>query len=730
MVSLAVILTGPALIGRAALGPDRLLDWDPLYRKGPPPPLPSATDYSPIVLDFPGDLAFALGLGSGRLDSWNPLVGGGAPLWAEHSGPFFPLKLPFYTAPSRSTYNVFLTLRLVAAGVGAYLLARRRGLAPTAAIAAGATFELSGSLLASLAFGNSSAPFMLPWVILGSFAIAETRSWRAAAGAGIALGITGSCGHPTLILMVFAAFAAAIIGHMLSSWRHPLIAFSIGVYAFAAVCLGLALAAPSLLPLAELASIGTSYKTLPIATAARNFTLNYSRQQFWAALLHGDLLSPPLDPTAHVPLASLLLAPAVMAVLAGVLARRLTGALVGIALLGIALALAPMMAIWMNWLPGLRLILPTYAWSLVALPLTQILGDGVDALAGLRTRWSGAIAFGLTAGIILGRLTLAPSVLRPPSAVLGGPPSPAVQFLHARLATGDARMIGLPLWLGFPWTPMLFDLPDFRNVSALTVRRYLEYLQATSPKVSDFTTQVIPVTSSPLLDLAAVRYVVLPARSFFDKVDALLLTLPARPAEDDRNMPVVYADESVVVHENRAALPRIRIVHRVEQLPGEDAAREWAEAVGERTEHASELGLEDMVVLEPDARNIPPPPAAGERSATESVRLLSNSDPDRLLIEAHLETPGFVVIADTYYPGWNAWVDGVPAHIYPANLLFRAVPVPAGTHTLDLRYEPNSFRYGLGLAIVAMIFCGGTMLLTKARGSSPGLIANVQRRFC
>jgi len=334
------------------------------------------------------------------------------------------------------------------------------------------------------------------------------------------------------------------------------------------------------------------------------------------------------------------------------------------------------------------------------------------------------IALALTAVIILGRLAMAPSILRPLSAVLGGPPSPAVQFLRARLASGDARMIGLPLFLGYPWTPMLFDVPDLRNVSALTVRRYQEYLQAISPKISDFTTQVIPVTSSPLLDLAAVRYVVLPARFSSDTVDALLAP-PARPREDDPNMPVVYKDESVVVHENRTALPRIRIVHRVEQLPGEDAASEWAQAVGARTQHASELGFADMVILEPGAHDIPAPPGAGERSATESVRLLSDNDPDRLLIEAHLETPGFVVIADTYYPGWNAWIDGVPATIYPANLLFRAVPVPAGTHTLDLRYEPISFRYGLGLAVVAMIFSVGAILLTGQRGRSPG---NAQRR--
>ena len=41
-------------------------------------------------------------LHAGRLPGWNPLSAAGAPLWAEQAGPFFPLKLPFYLAPSQS----------------------------------------------------------------------------------------------------------------------------------------------------------------------------------------------------------------------------------------------------------------------------------------------------------------------------------------------------------------------------------------------------------------------------------------------------------------------------------------------------------------------------------------------------------------------------------------------------------------------------------------------------
>src|SRR5262249_10571023 len=104
----AVVLTGPALVGRSALGPESILDWDPLLRTQPVPPFPPAIDCTPILLHFPKDLSFARGLHGGRVDAWNPLAGCGMPLWAEQSGPFFPLKLPFYVAPSRQSYDLFL----------------------------------------------------------------------------------------------------------------------------------------------------------------------------------------------------------------------------------------------------------------------------------------------------------------------------------------------------------------------------------------------------------------------------------------------------------------------------------------------------------------------------------------------------------------------------------------------------------------------------------------------
>jgi len=61
--------------------------------------------------------------------------------------------------------------------------------------------------------------------------------------------------------------------------------------------------------------------------------------------------------------------------------------------------------------------------------------------------------------------------------------------------------------------------------------------------------------------------------------------------------------------------------------------------------------------------------------------------------------PVFVVVADTWLPGWTAAVDGARAPVHRVNHLMRGVPVPGGAHRLELRYVPQGCdRVGGGLA--------------------------------
>jgi len=85
--------------------------------------------------------------------------------------------------------------------------------------------------------------------------------------------------------------------------------------------------------------------------------------------------------------------------------------------------------------------------------------------------------------------------------------------------------------------------------------------------------------------------------------------------------------------------------------------------------------------------------------------LITNRTPNT--IEATLkELPEtrMLVFMDSWYPGWHAWVDGSEVPIFKANDAFKAIIVPAGTHTIAFTFRPMSFYIGL---ITSLVVFGG-----------------------
>ena len=70
-------------------------------------------------------------------------------------------------------------------------------------------------------------------------------------------------------------------------------------------------------------------------------------------------------------------------------------------------------------------------------------------------------------------------------------------------------------------------------------------------------------------------------------------------------------------------------------------------------------------------------------------------------------TTGILVLSEVAYPGWVATLDGSPAPIHVANGLLRAVPLPAGAHLVELRFESPTLRIGVGIsAMTAALLLG------------------------
>jgi len=67
--------------------------------------------------------------------------------------------------------------------------------------------------------------------------------------------------------------------------------------------------------------------------------------------------------------------------------------------------------------------------------------------------------------------------------------------------------------------------------------------------------------------------------------------------------------------------------------------------------------------------------------------------------------PSLVVVAQTYYHDWRAFVDGHQTPLLRANHAFQAIQVPAGTHQIRLAYEDRAFETGASVSIVAWLVC-------------------------
>jgi len=95
---------------------------------------------------------------------------------------------------------------------------------------------------------------------------------------------------------------------------------------------------------------------------------------------------------------------------------------------------------------------------------------------------------------------------------------------------------------------------------------------------------------------------------------------------------------------------------------------------------------------------------------------VKTSAPSKLLLEINNPDPGYLVIADVWYPGWQAFVDGEPTSILHANYLFRAVALPSGEHEVIIAYQPKGFYWGAlvsGLALGNLVILGGRWLKNK-----------------
>ena len=98
-------------------------------------------------------------------------------------------------------------------------------------------------------------------------------------------------------------------------------------------------------------------------------------------------------------------------------------------------------------------------------------------------------------------------------------------------------------------------------------------------------------------------------------------------------------------------------------------------------------------------------PLAGGSTTPVWTAQVTDYKSNTITIAVNSDRDGFLVLSEAYYPGWRAFVDGTETPVYRTNYVSRGMPVPAGSHTVIVEYQPATFTLGAWLSVATLALC-------------------------
>jgi hypothetical protein len=289
--------------------------------------------------------------------------------------------------------------------------------------------------------------------------------------------------------------------------------------------------------------------------------------------------------------------------------------------------------------------------------------------------------------------------------------------LEVPLLIGDASFSEILKEKHLPCMNLLHGLHDIWGNDVVRIKRAEDLYKALTSAPS--------ISATNLLDLYGVRYVI-----------------SVTPIEGDPRFELIYSrieglqgekeellkGNTIKLYRNRDPLPRAWLAtdHRVL-----DEKSILAMLSGKEFNPRKEVLLEETPggatpnsLFRRQAPNRAGTGQAGEPRTPNSISGLPefvSENNNRIDLHVTTKEDAFLVLSDTYFPGWKAYVDGNPVKIFRANYNFRAVSIPPGKHDVKFVYRPTSVRLGvlvtsLGIIGIAVVGFSSRFKVTKRRG--------------
>lgn len=697
-----------------------------------------------------------------RLPLWDPHLMGGLPGLAQgklYSNPVF--LLLELVLPVERAYSWLTVISVLIGAACAFALLRVVGCGRTGAVAGSLAFAFNLEIVGWILDPSvASTSLWFPAVFLGVELALRRRDWRWGGVTALAFAIQILSGS------ILQAFYCAVSLGLVSGFRGVWSAASsrrLAAFPPAPLVAGLGLVAGALLAAVQLLPCLELYGQTPRGEAIGEvglLPLKYLTllvaPEFWGTTTHGGSywgFFNPSETGLYFGLLPLLAVPFGLAARDRGLAAGLFG--LGLATLLAVYAVPPFRQlvqlaypVWLNTHPARIYVVTVFAWAMVA-------GLGVDWLVRRRPRRALALAAGVALALAAGLAALpwALDLLRPDkaypararalleaagwAALAGGvlalgsssrvsrstfatalvgaaaldlwaaggdvnpafdrsrlyPTTPSIQALRSVVTAepGPARVLNVRSNAILPGdSAQVYGLQVASGYSSWALTRAYAYARLTAHDNLALNFLYYRDCCDPLLDAFNVRYVV---------ADPGLVPTGATSPADSPALELVH-DGPNRIYRNRNALPRAYLVHSVVEVdPGD------YEAAGAAMGPGFDPGREAVV----EGRLGERPAATVGPDRVEIVRY----EPERVEVRTSSDAAGLLVLADAMYPGWEARVDGAPRPVHFTNILFRGVLVPAGEHTVELRFRPASVRLGAAISAVTLVLVGTLLLATR-----------------
>ena len=673
----------------------------------------------------------------GELPFWDPYNNCGIPFLAQwNTMPLYPPALIYLTLPLEWSLSFFCLLHLWFAGIGMFFLARKWTGNSFAAAFAGVAFSFNGFTLNLLMWPSHMATFAwMPWVVL-----AVELAWRDGGRKIFLAALVGAlqmlAGGPEIIFLTWVfLFALSVQQFVIGEsprkkmfWRFPLV-----------IALIIALSAAQLLPFLDL--VAHSQRESGYADLRWSMP-GFGLANFLVPMIFGHFggggvffqYDQSWTSSYYLGIGSLWLA---LLALWKIRNRRvwLLGAFAIIALIFALGENTPVLPIIRKIIPQLSFITYPVKYILLAVFVAPLLA--AFALANLqnlkmRVAIVGAILFLLIAVILFWawrfpfptddvRATLLNGLSRAVFLVLAG----ALLFVLTREDKSGLRRFAPLLLILAAWLDVFTHEPvQNPTVPPGVYEKNLaraDLKMNPQPELGGSRAMVSPAAAIGFVKFAASD----PKENYFAKragYCANVNLLDGVPKMDGFFSLMPRESDDVLSYFYRttdASFPRLEDFLGVSQITAPGEMFKWQSRTNflplvtagqkpvflddEKTLQAltqNDFAGSKIVFLSPEMKSFVT--VSNETSAKILGSKFGNQTVD---IEVEAAEPSLVVVAQTYYHDWHAYVDGQTTTLLRANHAFQAVEVPAGRHKIHFAYEDRAFETGTAISIVAWLGC-------------------------